>query len=115
MADFTIKQNDTGPSFRQLLKFPDGSVVPLASATVKFVMRDRSTGMVKVNTAATVEDVPTAAVRWDPLAADTATPGDYDAEWHVFPSGGGRISVPDGGPVGLSPYLHVRVNPQLGP
>jgi hypothetical protein len=76
MATFYIKQNDTRPSlYAQLLQ--DGSVVDLTGCTVLFGLR----GMDAKE--AVITDAATGNVRYDWEAEDTATTGNYQAEFEV--------------------------------
>lgn len=82
MADFTIKAHDRRPSIQATLS-SGGSAVDLSSAlSAKFIMANGS-GTVVVNTAATIASPSQGVVRYDWGATDTATPGNYTAEWEV--------------------------------
>lgn len=87
---FKIKAHDRKPSIQVTLGF-DGSVaVPdLDGATVSFIMRLKdSTGAPVVNAEAVIVNEVTAVVRYDWAEDDTATPGEYEAEWEVVGTDG---------------------------
>lgn len=88
-ADWQMKANDLLPSIQANLT-SNGSPVDLTGATVKFIMKaaDASfaptAGTTKVNSAGVIVGSATAGVvRYDWTTGDTATPGNYVAEWQV--------------------------------
>lgn len=96
MAQFSIKQNDTLPSIRSVLKDAANNPIPLPGGTsVRFHLRQVNSTDIKVDAPATVEDSPTATVRYDWVDGDTDIAGDFLAEWEVQYSGGGKLSVPN--------------------
>ena len=95
MADiFPMKQNDTAPS---LLYALSPASVDLTGATVRFSMRDRVLGTVKINRVATVIVTPTVTptVRYDWQATDTDTIGFYEAEFEVTYANGKIETFPN--------------------
>lgn len=95
MSDFTIGENDLLPSISAQLVDEAGDPVSLASATVKFHMR-QGIAVAKVDAAAVIVDAPTAMVRYDWIAADTDTPGEYEAEFEVtFTTGTKPLTFPN--------------------
>jgi hypothetical protein len=93
MADFTLKAHDRRPSIQATLS-SGGTAVDLTGVlSVKFIMAN-STGTVVVNTAATIVTANQGIVRYDWGATDTATPGNYTAEWEVTISTGIKQTYP---------------------
>jgi hypothetical protein len=86
----TIKlvQNDTKPAL-EFTVTREGSAVDLTGATVKFYMKNSDTGAVKINGVACVlTDATNGLCRYNWLAADTNTVGNYTGELEVtFPDG----------------------------
>jgi len=91
-----LKRGDTSPS---LLYALDPASVVLTGATVRFNMRAKDTGTVKVNRAAAtiVTATGTPTVRYDWVGADTDTAGFFDAEFEVTYSGGAVETFPNNG------------------
>jgi hypothetical protein len=82
-----IVQNDTKPPLLFTIT-QDGLPVNLTGATVKFYMKS-STGTVKINgVACSITDAVNGLCRYNWLAADTNTVGDYVGEVEItFPDG----------------------------
>lgn len=83
LLEHTIKKGDTRPTVKATLS--SGS---LASATVKFIMKNRDTGAVVINASATITDAPNGKVQYSWSAGQTATAGTFLAEFQVTFSGG---------------------------
>lgn len=94
MPDFVLKAHDRLPSIQAVLSTA-GGVVDLTAATgVTFIMKATQGNTVKVNAAATVVSATGGVCRYDWLAADSDTPGEYIAEWQVTWAGGKRQTFP---------------------
>lgn len=83
-ADWTIKSGDTQPSFADTLKYSDGTVPPLQGATLTLRLRSLANASLTIPAGlASIVNPNTGDVLFTPTAADTATPGNYFAEWFV--------------------------------
>jgi len=94
--DWYTKQGDTSPAVAFQLLDGNGDVVPLAGASVKFMMYAPGAASPKVNAAATITDAPTGKVAYTLSGTDSDTPGDYLAEWQVTFAGGAIETFPNG-------------------
>lgn len=96
MADFAIKAHDRLPAIRaQLLSASDEQPVDLTAAQqVRFIMVTQARAVI-VNAVAVIEAPATLGiVRYDWIAADTATAGSYLGEWEVTWTGGKKQTFP---------------------
>lgn len=92
---FNIKQNDTSPSIQTTLLDGNGLVVDITgNLGVTFHMRNAA-GTVVIDTAATVVTAASGVVRYDWIAADTATAGTFQAEFEVTYSDGKIETFPN--------------------
>ena len=83
MASIKIVQNDTKP-YLEFEITQDGSPVDLTGATVKFYMKDSTTGSVKINGAAcTIIDAVKGKCRYSWTGSDTNTVATYLGEVEV--------------------------------
>lgn len=84
---FYIKQGDTYPPIRCILRDAEDNIVPLTGATVQFHMSKIVGRSIRVKVdqpAVIVDDVGGEVYYGNPwAAADTNTAGDYQAEWEV--------------------------------
>lgn len=94
-ADFTIKAHDTLPSIQAAL-VSGGTAVDLTSATgVSFIMKSAvGNGTATKSAAVIVAPATGGVVRYDWTASDTATPGDFLAEWEVTWAAGKKQTFP---------------------
>lgn len=112
MATFYyVKQSDLAPAVTDTLEDKTGAPVNLTGATVKFHMVDRLGNVVVAAGAVTGPGGgpldATGGVSYAWQGGDTATAGDYFAEWQVTFSGGLVERWPD------SDQAIVRITPKL--
>lgn len=108
MTDFYWKQHDTSPSIRCALTDGSGSTPSgTLAGSVKFIMKATSASLPKVNASASIVDGTTWTVQYDPIAADTDTVGDFNAEWEVTFASGKKQTFPNPG------YLSVQISADL--
>lgn len=82
MPTVRIYEDTTSPSLTDTITV-NGTAFDLTSSTVKFRMRAVGSTTLKVDAAATVVSAVAGTVRYDWVAADTDTPGDYVGWWRV--------------------------------
>lgn len=94
---FTIKQGDTGP--RLLFTLTPADEIDLTGATVRFSMRSRQAGTVRINRAIAeiVTETGTPTVAYDWQAGDTAVSELCEAEFEVTYLGGVVETFPNNG------------------
>lgn len=101
MSIFAIKQNDLVPAVTATLMQAVGTAaaapIDLTTATgVKFGMRNRATGVIKVDAVATIVSPAAGTVKYQWAGSDTDTVGEYDNEWQItWPAG--KQTVPGSG------------------
>lgn len=93
-SDFTIKSHDQLPSIQATFSTAQGPVDLSSATSVKFIMKAGVGGTIVVNAPAVIVTPASGVVRYDWLTADTATPGDYTAEWQVTWAGGKQQTFP---------------------
>lgn len=97
-ADFKFVQGDTHIAATDQLSFSDGTTPNLTGATVKFQMRSlASTTPLSLTGTTTVTDNLAGKVQFAPTAADTATPGEFMANWLVTFGDGSQMTFPTDG------------------
>lgn len=96
MADFTIKQEDTSPTIKAILKKRNGDAVNLTDASVRFHLSTRALEIL-IDSVATILDAPNGTVKYDWAIGDTDEPGEYFAEWEVAFSDGTVETFPNDG------------------
>ena len=104
---FFIKQNDTSPSLRAILKDGDEIAINLTGATVRFHMRTVGGATATVDADASIVTAESGIVQyiWD--AADTTTVGSYQAEFEVTFPGGAVETFPNNG------YIRVEITDDI--
>lgn len=112
MADITIKKGDTRPVIqRYLTQTIDGVTTPVPSlglaSQIKFIMK-LAAGGVAVTGIASLVAVPSAVVAYKWATGDTASAGNYSAEWEIAWSDGGYETIPNDG------YFSIEVVADLG-
>ena len=93
---FYVKQNDTLPVLEVFLKDAYGAPVNLTGSTIKFSMRVKPAGTVKVSLG-TADIVAAGAgrVKYAWVAANTDTVNDYEGEFQVTFANGGVQTFPN--------------------
>ena len=106
---FYIGQNDTASPIKRDLKDAFGSPVNLTGASVKFSMRVKPAGAVKVNgSSATVVTAGIGRVQYNFTASNTETADEYEGEFEVTFSDGSIQTFPNLG------YIPVFVQDDIG-
>ncbi len=111
-ADWTIKVGDTEPLYQDTIAYSNGSVPPLAGATITLELRSLANATVTSLTGTVqIVNFTTGQVQFTPTSADTVTAGNYLAEWLVTfaaGSGLGTQRFPTDG------YSWVKIEPNVG-
>ena len=109
MADFTIKQMDTGPALIVFLTDETGADVDLTGAVIHFHMRNAVTGVQVVDAPVIIANQMTSrglvTYLWN--LGDTDVAGDYAGEFEAIFSDGTQITFPNDG------NLWIRVEPRV--
>ncbi len=109
--DFTIAQGDLLPSMLATLRFDDGTIADLTTATLvqaRFIHRvtEAIPSPVIITGAATVLSATDGTIRYDFVATQTDVEGDYNLVFRAtFP--GGFETFPNNG------YLHLQITEAL--
>jgi hypothetical protein len=107
-ADWSIKQGDTAPLLTDILTYSNGLPVNLTGATLRFIMRSLTSPRPMNLTGEMIITKPLEGkVSYTPTAADTATVGEYMANWHIDFPGGQKMTWPTEG------YIWVSVEENL--
>jgi hypothetical protein len=111
MLSVVVKQGDLFPDVETTVRDENGAVVDLTAATVTFSMRRaREPGSVKINGAAGVlVDGPNGKIAYRWAGSNTDTPGTYEGEFRVTPTGGADpFHVPTDG------YIEIVIEEKIG-
>jgi hypothetical protein len=106
---FYIKQNDTAADIERDFKDAFGAPVNVTGATIRFSMRVKPSGTVKVNVgAATIVDAALGRVKYNFTSSDTDTADTYEAEFQVTYTNGDVQTFPNDG------YFDVIIKDDIG-
>lgn len=94
---FSVKQGDTAPLLYVGLEHDSDTPIDLTGATVEFHMKNRDTGVVKVDAAGAVDSVEDVVVRYDWAVGDTDTVGWFEFEFEVTYADGRQETFPNTG------------------
>lgn len=94
MADYTLKQHDTFPSFDATLTDSLGAAINLTGSTVRVYM---SSGATLINGSCTIVSPTAGTVTYTWVTGDTNTIGDYNVEWEITYGSGAIETVPNDG------------------
>ena len=105
---YFLKTGDRGRSIRYALLAPDGTAIDLTGATVRFLMRSRSTGVTVVAAVATVVAAPSGIVQYDWQIADVGSEDIFNGEFEVTYSDGRKETFPN------FDYIEIIIKGDLG-
>lgn len=108
-ADYILTQGDGFPVLSDTFTYPDGTPVDLTGATVTFQMRSMtSASLVPITGVVTIEAPTLGVVQYAPSTSDTATAGNYMANWVVMQAGAtAPLTLPTVG------WIWVEIQPNL--
>ena len=105
-----LKQNDTASAIKRVLVDAFGSPVNLTGASLKFSMRVKPGGSVKVNGAtATVSNAGLGEVQYNFTASNTDTADEFEGEFEATYAAGGIQSFPNDG------HIPIIITDDIGP
>lgn len=104
-----IKQGDLGPPAQINVVDETGAIANLVGALATFSMRpSRAPGTLTVNDATAMINVALGQITYFWLSGDTASPGTYEAQFHIQPASGVPFQVPTDG------YITVIIEGRIG-
>lgn len=95
VTEFYIKEGNRSPSIEIICKDEDQNVIPLTAATSAVFKMTNPGGSIEVTGTAVIADVPGGKLRYDWVAGDVDTPGDYNGEFIVTWNDGKTTSFPN--------------------
>jgi len=110
METFYLKEGDLWPSLEANLKQANNEPIPLQEADeITFVMTSKNRRVAtKVQATASIINHNTGHVKYDWVAGDTDTAGQYQGEFLVMLNGTTPIRVPNNG------YFNIIIDNKLG-
>jgi hypothetical protein len=104
---FYIKQNDTSPAIRVIVKDADGVVINVTGASVMFHMTEIGSSTPAVDAAGAVVDGTAGVIEYQWETGDTADAGNYNAEFQVTYVDSTIETFPN------NTYIKVKITPEL--
>lgn len=94
-----LKQHDLQPYYYFKVEDAYNEAVDLTGATIVCTMKNRSTGVLKINRqsagiALADQDTDTGKAQYQWQSGDTDTVGNYIIEFEITPASGGKFTVP---------------------
>lgn len=106
--DFTIKQHDLLPEIAGVCKDADNVIPNITGSTVRFIMKDRTTGTNIIDAPATIVNGPGGIVKYSWANGDTDVAGSYHGEFEVTFPNGKPETFPN------SKHKNIKIFPDLG-
>lgn len=112
MADITMKRDDTRPVLQRfLLQTVDGATSPIAltaASAVRFIMVHQQASNIVATGMASIVAAASGQVNYTWASGQTATAGEYNAEWEIQWADGGYETVPN------DTYMTVEIIADIG-
>lgn len=106
-TDFTIKEGDRLPELEATLYGANDEVAPLNGSTVTFILSDKATGTLLLNSPAVLVDADLGQVKYAWAIGDTDMAGSYRGEFEVTYGDGRRLTFPN------DSYIDIKIVPDL--
>lgn len=104
---FHIKQGDSAPNLRAILKNPDGTAASLVGSTVRFSMRTSGGAVIVSRQPCALVDAPNGVVEYDWQDGDTDTGATHLGEFEVTYSDGSIETFPNDG------FVRIMITKQI--